>query len=218
MDEAAALPAPPFDLMANVAGASARAERDRINGQAPVRNLAARVLGVKTDERSWRVGAEGEERVGRVLARLDASWRCLHAVEVGERGSDIDHVLIGPPGVFTLNTKCHPKAKVWVGASTIMVNGFSTSYLRNSRFEARRASKLLSARATSEIPVHPAIVFVGLESLTVKQQPDDVHVVGRRRVRRWLNGLEPILSPLRVEEIFEIARWNTTWRPDLGAV
>ena len=89
----------------NVAGAAARAKRNEVNAQAPVMNFASRVLGVKTDERAWRVGAKGEEKVASELAKLDARWRVLHAVEVGENGSDIDHVVIGPPGVFTLNAK-----------------------------------------------------------------------------------------------------------------
>lgn len=36
------------DLVDNVAGAAAWAERERVNSQAPVLNLVARVLGVKT--------------------------------------------------------------------------------------------------------------------------------------------------------------------------
>ena len=128
------------DLVANVAGAAVRAKRNEVNAQAPVLNFVARVLGVKTEERSWRVGARGEEKVAAELARLGDSWHRLHAIEVGERGSDIDHVVIGPPGVFTLNAKRHPHGKAWVGERAIMINGQRTDYLRNSRFEGIRAN------------------------------------------------------------------------------
>ena len=61
-----ATPAPVgYDLVDNAAGAAARAKRQEVNGQAPVWNLVARALGVKTDERAWRVGTKGEEKVGR---------------------------------------------------------------------------------------------------------------------------------------------------------
>jgi hypothetical protein len=63
----------PRDLVANVAGAAVRAKRNEVNAQAPVLNLFARVLGVKTEERSWRVGAKGEEKVAAELARLGVS-------------------------------------------------------------------------------------------------------------------------------------------------
>jgi hypothetical protein len=88
------------DLAANAPGAAAKAKRDEVNASAPVLNFVARVFGVKTDERNWRVGAVGEQKVGRELAKLGPHWRMLHAVEVGTRGADIDHFVIGPAGVF----------------------------------------------------------------------------------------------------------------------
>lgn len=56
---------------------------------------------------SWRVGAAGERRVAEDLrsrTRADPLWQSLHSVPVGTQGSDIDHVVLGPGGVFTINT------------------------------------------------------------------------------------------------------------------
>lgn len=204
-------PSAPADLVANVAGAAARAERDRINSQAPVLNLVARVLGVKTEERSWRVGAKGEEKIARKLARLGPGWHCLHAIEVGNRGSDIDHVVIGPPGVITINTKRHPRGKAWIGERMVMINGQKTDYLRNSRFEAERAAKLLSAACGRSIEVRAAIAFVDLDDFNVKQMPSDVHVTTRRRLLGWLRDLPRVVSDEQVEEVFAVARVSSTW-------
>jgi hypothetical protein len=88
---------------------AARAAQGRFKG------FLARAFDVKTDERAWRIGADGEEAVAAQIAKLGPEWRVLHAVRVGERGSDIDHVVIGPAGVFTVNAKHHPNASVWVG-------------------------------------------------------------------------------------------------------
>jgi hypothetical protein len=45
---------------------------------------------------------------GRKLGQKAALGRhVLHAVPVGDRGSDIDHVVIGHGGVYTVNTKTH---------------------------------------------------------------------------------------------------------------
>jgi hypothetical protein len=66
---------------------------------APLWTLLARALGVRNDERAWRIGADGEEKVAAQLEKVivkDPPWRILHAVRVGERGSDIDHIVIGP--------------------------------------------------------------------------------------------------------------------------
>jgi len=61
---------------------------------------------------------------------LPSTAGVLHAVPIGGRGSDIDHVLIGPGGVFVLNTKTHPGGKIWAGRNAIRVNGFAVPYLR----------------------------------------------------------------------------------------
>src|SRR5271155_376628 len=52
-------------------------------------------------------GATGEEQVGGLLDGLaDGEWRVMHDVSFG-RGN-VDHVLVGPAGVFTVETKSHP--------------------------------------------------------------------------------------------------------------
>ncbi len=133
-------------------------------------------------------------------------------VEVGERGSDIDHVVIGPPGVFTLNAKRHPHGKAWVGERAIMINGQRTDYLRNSRFEGKRAAELLTDACGGPVAVTPVIVFVDLDVFNVKQLPTDVHVTTRKRLLDRLRSLSPMLTPDDVEMIFSQARQSTTWQ------
>ena len=183
-----------------------------MKAQSPVWNLVARVLGVETDERSWRVGAEGEEKVGRRLGSLPQGWHQLHSIPVGNRGSDIDHLVIGPGGVFSLNTKHLPGAAVWLTERGVRVNGQSMPYLRNSRFEAERASKLLTAACTMPVQVHSVIVFVNIAKLVVKGLPDDVGVTTCRELRRFLTRQPPRLTPLAVDHIHVMARASVTWQ------
>ncbi len=52
-------------------------------------------------------GASGEEHVGALLDRLRGEqWEVIHDASLG-RGN-VDHILIGPGGVFTVETKSHP--------------------------------------------------------------------------------------------------------------
>ncbi len=52
-------------------------------------------------------GATGEEQVGELLEGLgEKGWRVVHDASLG-RGN-VDHILIGPGGVFTVETKSHP--------------------------------------------------------------------------------------------------------------
>lgn len=140
----------------------------------------------------------------------------LHAVPVGERGSDIDHVLIGPGGVYTVNTKTHPGGRVWVGRNAVRVNGHAVPYLRKSRFEAQRAERLLSASVGFPVTVRPVLVFLTgtlIPNVTVKEQPDDVLVLDRMDVPGVFRRAPSRLAPGQVEAVFEQARRLTTWRP-----
>ena len=170
-------------------------------------------LSTRRELRVWTTGALGEQTVAAELWRIarPGAWRYIHSVPVGNRGSDIDHVLIGPGGVFTLNTKAHRNANIWVGGNTFMVNGHRQPYLRNSRHEATRASRLLTAATGIPVNVHPIIVVVDPRNITLKNPPLDVSVVTRRRMRRWVSALHPVLSDEEVASIFNHARRSTTW-------
>lgn len=214
--EPANLARPWLDLAANDAGAAAREQAMTAREAAPVRTFFARALGVHTDERAWRIGADGEEKVAAQLGKLikkDPRWRVIHAIPVGTRGSDIDHLVIGPGGVFTVNTKHHPRAKIWVGGNTLLVDGHKQPYVRNSRHEAARASQLLTGVCDFPVHVEGVIVTVNADEIVVKSQPDGVSVVPRMQVGRWLLRHGAVLDADVIEAVHQVARRSTTWRP-----
>ena len=210
--EAPAVEVPWTDIAATRPGAAARAKALELRRAALVRTFVARLLGVHTEERAWRIGADGEEAVAAELARLGDRWRVLHAVPVGERGSDIDHVVVGPGGVFTVNTKHHPRAKVWVGGSTVMVDGRRVPYVRNSRHEARRAARLLTAAGAGPVDVTGVVAVMGARGgLTIRSQPEGVVVTSRRELTRWLAAQPERLTDEEVARVFALARRSDTW-------
>jgi nuclease-like protein len=200
------------DLAINKPGQSARERADALRKAAPVKSFLAPLVGVRREEWSWGKGADGEVEVARRLRKLGQGWRVIHSVPVGELGSDIDHVVIGPPGVFTLNTKNHRGSNMKVTHSMIYRNGVHTDYLRNSRFEAQRATNLLSAAGEGAIEAQPVIV-VTADQLVYDSMPPDVHVVGRKSIARWLSKRPVLLTAERVEEIYDLARREVTWQP-----
>lgn len=209
-------PARPWiDLATNVAGAEARERAVAARDAAPVKTLLARALRVHTDERAWRIGADGEKKVGVQLEKTaadDPRWRYLHAIPVGHRGADVDHLVVGPGGVFTLNTKHHPGATIWVGGTTFLVNGVKHPYVRNSRHEAARAGTLLSAALGEPVHVEGVLVPVNAADVVVRGRPDGVHVVPRMQLRRFLLRLGPVLADAQVDALYDVARRSSTWR------
>ncbi|MFJ4165567.1 nuclease-related domain-containing protein [Microbacterium sp. NPDC089698] len=163
------------------------------------------------DAQSWYLGAIGELEVGRILDRLGPEWRTLHAVPVGKRGSDIDHVVIGPGGVFTINTKHHDGAKVWVGGHRILVNGQRTDHLRNADFEATRAAKILGAATHQTVDATPILAIVGAKSIQIKEKPPRVEVLRAEALVRRLEHAPRILTPADVTMLDRVAVVPETW-------
>ena len=205
-------PEPSDDLATNRPGQELRQKSAQLRQAHPVLTLIGRVFNIHNEERAWSKGADGEEEVARRLRKLGEGWMVLHGVPVGSGDSDIDHVVIGPAGVFTINTKNHLGGRVSVNNKAIYVNGTFQPYLRNSRFEGQRASKLLTAGCGFGVNARPVVVVMA-DSLSFTGQPDGVHVVGRKKVAQWLSSQPVVLEADAVKLIYAVARSRRTWQP-----
>ncbi len=157
------------------------------------------------------------------LQRLGSDWQVLHSIPVGGPGGDIDHrdmgdreidhLVVGRRGVYTVNSSHHASESVWLGEDTIMVHGQRVHPMRDGRLEAARASRLLSAQVGFQVPVVGLVVIVGDTRFDVGQQPADglVQVTTPRAAVRWLRRRENQWTSYGVERICEYARRPTTW-------
>jgi len=72
---------------------------------------------------AWRVGAEGERRTARHLEGLvEAGFIVLHDRKVPGYGGNVDHVAIGPTGVWAIETKSL-SGKVEIHGDSLTVGG-----------------------------------------------------------------------------------------------
>lgn len=193
-------------------GKWAKAETDETligRRAAPLRASIARLLGAHTHERARRKGGTGERVTAWWLGRLPEGWHLLNDIPVGERGANIDHLIVGPAGVFTANAK-NLTGKVWIGPRCVRHNGHPTSYLPESTHEAQRASRMLSAALGRSVTVRPVLAILA-DGWTVKEQPTDVFVGAPRGVKDWLLRLPAVLGPHDVIEIIAAAAKSATW-------
>ncbi|MCP9988078.1 NERD domain-containing protein [Streptomyces sudanensis] len=161
--------------------------------------------------RNWAKGLVGEQLTGKRLNKLRGhGWFILHAVQWAT-GTDIDHLAIGPAGVFTINSKRHPGKTIWYGDIAITINGSRTRHIAASQSEARRVSRVLSRHCGVEVPVRPVISVVHAAKLTVKGANPPVLVLEVDHIDRVLSGLSPVLSPDQVAHIYSVARQARIW-------
>jgi hypothetical protein len=208
-------------LRARVPGQSVIGELLARQHERRPRSLAARAFGrspLSASSRPWYWGALGEIAVGRRLSHLGKEWTVLHAVPVGERDADIDHVVIGPGGVFTINTKNHSGQRVWVAGRTFMVAGQKQDHIRNSEHEARRAARLLSAALGHPVDVRPVLAVVQPRTLTMRSAPERVVVLTDGLLSRWLKKRPPVLTSADVARLSEAATRAGLWRAGAAEV
>lgn len=166
----------------------------------PVRSRFARFLGLH-DERASHRGANGELVTGWWLGRLPDGWHLINDVPVGDAGANVDHLVIGPAGVFTVNTK-RLTGKVWVGPKSILHDRRRTDFLPKASAEASRASRLLSDATGRPVAVR-AVLAILCDDWTIKQRPTAVYVDATRGVKDWMLR-QPVT--LRAHEVLELAR------------
>jgi hypothetical protein len=170
----------------------------RAQSRAVGRGAAGRILGLSPLERAarpWFAGAVGEIDLAHRLRSLEASgeaWRVLHAVPVGG-SADIDHIVIGPAGVFALTVSSSPEST-------------SETHLRA---DSDLAALALAAALGRPVAVEPLVV-------TTAEGPRprvdaDVAVVAAKRVVCHLRGRRPVLSVEEVREITRAALRPRTW-------
>ncbi|WP_432174575.1 nuclease-related domain-containing protein [Streptomyces sp. Tue6028] len=202
---------PSDDLAANPPGESLRAliaESD----PGLLQRVVSRLLRRPSEWDSWRKGLAGERRVGAELNRLSRhGWHVLHSIPLADK-VDVDHLLIGPGGVFSINTKHHHKKAVWVGDDAVKVDhGKPAPYARKSRAEAKRVVRVLERYCAFPVPVDPVLVFVGVTDLKVVATQLTVRVYQERQVAA-LAPLSGVLTAEQVEQVYSVARHRQAWR------
>ena len=192
------------ECLARQASATARGRLARALGQSPLHS----------DARSWYSGALGEIVVANALAQLGDAWTVLHAIPVGFGNTDIDHVILGPGGIFTINTKNHSGQKIWIGGSTFLANGYKQVYMRNSAREAEGASRLLSGVTGRPVTVTPLIVVVNPASITTGRKRPRIAVVSSNTLLRWLMKRPRVMSDRAVAHLSMFAEEGSTWHTE----
>jgi hypothetical protein len=118
----------------------------------------------------YRIGSLGEQVVGRELDQLMAQgYRVFHDVEF--EGWNIDHVVVGPRGVFAVETKTRRKpskrsgleAKVVFDGETLTYPGKSheRDAIEQASRNAESLAKWIAESAAENIPVVPVIALPG---------------------------------------------------------
>jgi Nuclease-related domain len=152
---------------------------------------------VSQDARNWQRGARGERRTARQLDRLTKhGWVVFHDLAVPDSRANADHLLIGPAGVFLVDSKnwrghlaFAPDGTLWHGSYPL------TATLATIGFEA---AAIASALAVPGLAVEPLLVVHGSTIPWGEQYLGGVAVLPAERLVATLLALPPLLTDQQV--------------------
>ncbi|WP_434380428.1 nuclease-related domain-containing protein [Melittangium boletus] len=174
--------------------------------------LSANRAFVETARRQpWAQGAAGEEYVASLLDSLQTQgWTALHDLKVGPQGPPVDHLVIGPAGVFVLDTRW-VSGPVRVEGERIRVNTFPQNYLEHLEARVRDVhDRLLAASGRRALEVRGLLVFVEPE-LTVKAPPAALDVISDAELLLTLMRRPACLTSREIADLTRLARRAATW-------
>jgi Nuclease-related domain len=203
---------------ANLAGHVSICSLLEAQDSVPTRSLPGRIFGVSPLSRETKALYQrvvGEIEVGEILESLGSEWIVLHALPMDPdpEPAEIDHLVIGPAGVFAIATKNHSGLDVWASERTFMAEGIRYPYIRNLEYEIGAAERMLSAAAGRQLEISGILAIVTPKSLEVPDEHRDVAVVPAADLVQWLGRQPRILAKREVTSIAAAASLATTWFP-----
>jgi Nuclease-related domain len=155
---------------------------------------------------AWRRGADGERRTARLLDRLTCEgYVVFHDLALPGSPVNVDHLVIGPTGVFVIDSK------QWTGSVRHSADGLARhNHYRLDRtleavcWEAQMVGRLLGTRTAALVCVHGAHVHGG------GLDAQGVAIVPAHLLRSAL-GYDRVLSEAEVALLATTAR--TSLRP-----
>jgi hypothetical protein len=219
-------------LAAPTVPASSGTMRDRVPAQALLeqvllhqaaarpRTRVERLVGrdpVEPEARPSYSGATGERAVAARLAALPAGWTVLHSLPVGRNGADIDHLVVGPGGVFTVQAKHHVDPAFWAAGRTVLVSGSSRPVVQKAEAEARRVDRIVAGLLPDAPAVRPLVAIVGAKRVRVRHAPKVVTVLRAEQLRRYLRSQPTRLSAAEVRLLVARLEDPATWLPTVEA-
>lgn len=152
--------------------------------------------------RAWGIGAEGEERTARVLDPLrHEGFRVLHDRRMPHGRANIDHLVIGPTGVFVVETKSYAGRLRIRGGELYIEGRRKTAFADQVNREADAVRDVLDG-----IPARPILCIHRVEfPLFGRLEIDGVPIVGPRGLARTIRGGPTVLAADDVARLGDLA-------------
>lgn len=159
------------------------------------------------DDPSYRAGLAGEQRTAGVLAPLEkAGYRVLHSLPLSPR-KDLDHLVIGPSGVWAINTKSSTYKVTARADGSAYSDGYRQKWVDSIVRDAGVAAERLSAAARMDLQCRPLVAAWS----TMAVSSSCAELVEAATLGRTIAAPGDGFPPEWVDVVYNVARRSDTW-------
>lgn len=147
-------------------------------------------------------GARGEERVANILASLPDNYHVFNDFEAG--GDRVDHVVAGPSGVFSIETKCW-QGRVEIVEGHVLVNGVlpSRDPVSQTQREADRVRATIR-KVGFDVTVVPVVCFASDTFVAGVAQCGPVKILNASAIGEWFMSQPDIIPPNELARLVQL--------------
>jgi len=156
---------------------------------------------------AWQTGAQVELRTARLLEPLEGEgFRILHDRQIPGSRANIDHLVIGPPGIYVVETKSLG------GSLQIRDNDVFVAGRRRTKMidEVKREALAVESALADEIAAHgrtvsPVICVHRADLPLLRFEVAGVRIVSGKDLVKRLREADHLLAPADVERLAALA-------------
>ena len=160
--------------------------------------FAQRLSRLIAEMRNYRLGMRGEQAVGESLNELGVQgYRAFHDLPAGETWN-IDHVVVGPQGVFVIETKARRRRKIpggqpahkvrFDGETLFFPSGEDREAVPQAARNAKWIEEYLSKKTAEPVTAEALVVLPGLFVETEKPNRGGVAVMNTKYLKSYFSG------------------------------
>ena len=162
-------------------------------------HIEKRALHFKKRAKDADRGAEAEEKVAIQLNDLPKGYHAFH--DIAFNGFNIDHVVIGPGGIFLIETKSH-RGKVDANGDALLLNGKPPikDFLKQTWSQTYHLKDFLWKMTSQEWKVQPLLCFSNAY-VKVRKPVKGIEVIRIGYLKKYLFARPTSLTAEQVERL-----------------
>ena len=154
-----------------------------------------------------RAGHAADAVRAKLCALESGDTHVLESVSLSHSGCEIEHLVIGPAGIFTVAVHDDRAHEIRVDHYGMTLDGVAVPYLRQAKFEAEQVARVLGNHLIFDVPVYACLVLTGSHASQVHydRRPSGVSVLEKADVPRWFRRQPIALDADHTRAVYEIA-------------